>query len=269
MHNAFRAYRPNKNREFFNVEVAAAINTIRSLSETHAKIKFEEVFYISDEEIAAQQAKEEEIERQKEREKATEIAEAEQSIQNLYNKMEIAYENNRRFNIKMIFIAPLFLTVLNVFLWHVIFNEPFWGSSGSSDTIFLYAVLICLSVILVIWGTVPFKKYKNYISDLSVTWAEDFWKDYNKYRREKTKSICVQVGLYYLGFSSLVALGLYFEDGGFFISAFSGLLLTLYFALHIAPFVILSSLKIDIKTYRNDVWREQFGIPRRYNKKKY
>lgn len=52
VHSYFNTKRPNKNREFFSVGCAEAIDTIRRLSNTYSKIKYEEVFYIHPEEIA-------------------------------------------------------------------------------------------------------------------------------------------------------------------------------------------------------------------------
>lgn len=54
-HQHFSAQRPNKKREFFNVECAVAINAIRDLAARHSTIKFEEVFYVSPDELKAEQ----------------------------------------------------------------------------------------------------------------------------------------------------------------------------------------------------------------------
>ena len=51
VHRKFSSKRPNKNREFFSVDCVAAIDTIRQLSEPNAKIKLEESFYVSPEEL--------------------------------------------------------------------------------------------------------------------------------------------------------------------------------------------------------------------------
>jgi|TARA_R110000744_G_scaffold357040_1_gene463831 hypothetical protein len=53
-HKHFSAKRPNKKREFFSVDCAVAINTIRDLAMRHSSIKFEEVFYVSPDELQAQ-----------------------------------------------------------------------------------------------------------------------------------------------------------------------------------------------------------------------
>jgi hypothetical protein len=53
-HIYFSAKRPNKKREFFSIDCAVAINTIRDLAIRHSSIKFEEVFYVSPEELQAQ-----------------------------------------------------------------------------------------------------------------------------------------------------------------------------------------------------------------------
>ena len=46
VHSYFNTQRPNKNREFFSVGCAEAIDTIRKLSDPYSKIKYEEVFFI-------------------------------------------------------------------------------------------------------------------------------------------------------------------------------------------------------------------------------
>ena len=51
VHSYFNTKRPNKNREFFSVGCAEAIDTIRRLSHTYSNIKYEEVFYLSPQEI--------------------------------------------------------------------------------------------------------------------------------------------------------------------------------------------------------------------------
>ena len=51
VHQKFASERPNKNREFFSVDCVEAIDAIRQLSEVKAKIKYEEVFYVTPEEL--------------------------------------------------------------------------------------------------------------------------------------------------------------------------------------------------------------------------
>ena len=58
-HKHFSAKRPNKKREFFSVDCAVAINTIRDLAMRHSSIKFEEVFYVSPDELQAQRLEQE------------------------------------------------------------------------------------------------------------------------------------------------------------------------------------------------------------------
>lgn len=53
VHKHFKAKRPNKKREFFNVACTDAISTIRDITEQHSSIKYEEVFYVSPEELEA------------------------------------------------------------------------------------------------------------------------------------------------------------------------------------------------------------------------
>lgn len=49
VHKHFDAYRPNKNREFFNLDISTAVATIREIAYTRAPIKYDEVYYVSDE----------------------------------------------------------------------------------------------------------------------------------------------------------------------------------------------------------------------------
>ena len=51
VHQKFASKRPNKNREFFSLDCVEAIDAIRQLSEVKAKIKYEEVYYVTPEEI--------------------------------------------------------------------------------------------------------------------------------------------------------------------------------------------------------------------------
>ena len=52
VHTRFDQHRPNKSREFFKVECLEAIEAIRNLSLIRAQIKYEEVFYVSQERLA-------------------------------------------------------------------------------------------------------------------------------------------------------------------------------------------------------------------------
>jgi len=58
IHQHFENARPNKNREFFNIDPAIAINIIRELALEHSPIKYEEVFYITPEQLEAIKAAE-------------------------------------------------------------------------------------------------------------------------------------------------------------------------------------------------------------------
>ena len=66
LHKFFRTKRPNKNREFFNVDCLTANNAVRQLSMPDAEIKYEEVFYLSEEEL--KHHREEQIKRDTEQE---------------------------------------------------------------------------------------------------------------------------------------------------------------------------------------------------------
>ena len=63
VHQKFASQRPNKNREFFSVDCVEAIDAIRQLSEVKAKIKYEEVYYVTPEELQRFREQHEEAER--------------------------------------------------------------------------------------------------------------------------------------------------------------------------------------------------------------
>jgi len=63
VHQKFASQRPNKNREFFSVDCVEAIDVIRQLSEVKAKIKYEEVYYVTPEELQRFKEQHEEAER--------------------------------------------------------------------------------------------------------------------------------------------------------------------------------------------------------------
>lgn len=59
VHQKFASQRPNKNREFFSVECVEAIDAVRQLSESKSKIKYEEVLYVTPEELERFRAEQE------------------------------------------------------------------------------------------------------------------------------------------------------------------------------------------------------------------
>ena len=67
VHQKFASQRPNKNREFFSVDCVEAIDAIRQLSAVKEKIKYEEVYYVTPEELERFR-KAQEYERQKRQE---------------------------------------------------------------------------------------------------------------------------------------------------------------------------------------------------------
>jgi len=66
IHQEFAAKRPNKSREFFSIDCNEAIHTIRRMSAPHSKIKYEEVFFLTPEEIAKYEWEQEQLQRVKE-----------------------------------------------------------------------------------------------------------------------------------------------------------------------------------------------------------
>ena len=90
VHRQFSKKRPNKNREFFKVDCLDAIETIRTLSQPKAAIKYEEVFYVSPEELKRLREEREEQKRLHEI-KAKEEAERQAEVARL-RELEIAEE---------------------------------------------------------------------------------------------------------------------------------------------------------------------------------
>jgi len=65
VHQKFASQRPNKNREFFSVDCVEAIDAIRQLSEPKCKIKYEEVLYVTPEELERFRAEQEKVAKQR------------------------------------------------------------------------------------------------------------------------------------------------------------------------------------------------------------
>ena len=51
LHQKFEDERPNKNREFFNTNPAIAINALKELASIHSPIKYEEIYFLTPEEL--------------------------------------------------------------------------------------------------------------------------------------------------------------------------------------------------------------------------
>lgn len=89
VHRKFASNRPNKNREFFSVDCVEAIDAIRQLSEPRAKIKLEETYYVSPEELKRFAEKREKEERIREEERDRRFkAEAEAARQAARERVE-------------------------------------------------------------------------------------------------------------------------------------------------------------------------------------
>ena len=56
VHKYFNSDRPNKNREFFNIDIPTAIETIREIAAKRSPIKHDEVYYVPDEDYIGEQA---------------------------------------------------------------------------------------------------------------------------------------------------------------------------------------------------------------------
>ena len=103
VHQKFASQRPNKNREFFSVDCVEAIDAIRQLSEVRAKIKYEEVCYVTPEELTAfrEQQKVEELEEAERRTKEIkeweerQIREAAEAVERQKLEDEAWRKNNR------------------------------------------------------------------------------------------------------------------------------------------------------------------------------
>ena len=51
LHQKFEDERPNKNREFFSTSPAIAINALKKLASIHSPIKYEEIYFLTPEEL--------------------------------------------------------------------------------------------------------------------------------------------------------------------------------------------------------------------------
>jgi hypothetical protein len=76
LHGFFEERRPNKSREFFQIEVVDAINAVRDAAKLGGGIKYEEIFYVSPAELEARRKKDEEERKKVERFNAIRKAEA-------------------------------------------------------------------------------------------------------------------------------------------------------------------------------------------------
>ncbi len=83
----FYQVRPQKGREFLSIDPSVAIDAIRQLSEPHSKIKYEEVFYESPQEIEQLRIEREREKRRQEEEKRRQ--EEEKRRQEEYEQREI------------------------------------------------------------------------------------------------------------------------------------------------------------------------------------
>jgi hypothetical protein len=51
LHQKFEDERPNKNREFFSTNPAIVINALKELASIHSPIKYEEIYFLTPEEL--------------------------------------------------------------------------------------------------------------------------------------------------------------------------------------------------------------------------
>lgn len=139
VHRKFANKRPNKNREFFSVHCVEAIDAIRQLSEPKAKIKLEESYYVSPEELkrfaekreeeerkkeedrdrrfkaeaeAARQAAKERVEREKAESRAKKEADEEAELNRLLAKQEEDRRKKKVANMAFVCCLPILLLVL-------------------------------------------------------------------------------------------------------------------------------------------------------------
>ena len=134
VHTKLNKQRPNMNREFFEVECITAIDIIHELSSPHSKIKYEEIFYVSPEDLKKRRIEKEEAEQlekkrilqqqEKERELERLVAEETKRVQNLKaekkaklsrkNQLQnfVKIENRKAENNKFLFRLFIFVLII-------------------------------------------------------------------------------------------------------------------------------------------------------------
>jgi len=93
LHSYFDVHRPNKAREFFQIGVAEAIVAVRDAANLRGGIKYEEVFYVSQDELKARRRKDEE--ERKKLERFNEIRQAEAAAKRERDGLRAAEERRR------------------------------------------------------------------------------------------------------------------------------------------------------------------------------
>lgn len=130
VHDFYRSQRPNMNREFFTIDCAEAINTIRNLAEHDAQIKYEEVFYTSEEKIELARIEHEKEQRRQEEYQATIKEQNERAELHKINKArELAaqqeYEKQKRKSSSGYqFVSVLLLITMIFGFWALILAPP-------------------------------------------------------------------------------------------------------------------------------------------------
>ena len=166
----------------------------------------------------------------------------------------------------MLFAVPSFHCTL--YLMAFLFDSQVFGPTSFDEFAFGCFVIFCVSGFITFLCATT-SKYKNCISDIALNWAEDLWSDYTKDRSKNIKSKVITSILIYLGGASLIGIVIAWE-GGKFISGIAGGIAAFFpLAAIIIPYVIINSMNLDLKEYRNEVWSEKDGTPYRYKKKKY
>ena len=130
LHHKFIEKRPNKNREFFELECVAAIDAVRKLLLEKAAIKYEEVFFVTKEQLELERRKRLQIEQDeiKKREyeqiiakqKAEELKRSQVSAQNITKQKTADQKKENSPSLLVVFFRCIFIVVLPIVIGLII-----------------------------------------------------------------------------------------------------------------------------------------------------
>ena len=130
IHEFYRSQRPNKNREFFSVDCAEAINTIRNMAGNSSQIKYEQVFFASREEIELARIEQEKEQRRQEEYQAIIKEQNEKAELDRINKarqlaaQEEYEEQKRKSSLGYYFVSFLLMIIMIFGFWALILAPP-------------------------------------------------------------------------------------------------------------------------------------------------
>ncbi len=130
LHHKFIEKRPNKNREFFELECVTAIDAVRKLLLDKAAIKYEEVFFVTKEQLELERRKRLQIEQDeiKKREyeqiiakqKAEELKRSQVSAQNITKQKTADQKKENSPSLLVVIFRCIFIVVLPIVIGLII-----------------------------------------------------------------------------------------------------------------------------------------------------